>query len=184
MSEPQTPLPAKLIASIIYRVGQDRENNIVHHVLDVLMRDFGPLDFRSMELSFDRTTYYNREMGDFLQRLFVSFQNLVGRERLADIKLITNAVEHRLRDPQGNRRVNIDPGLLSLENLVMATGKNFTHRIYLGKGIFAEVTLIYQNRKFIVLPWTYPDYAAEETIAILNRIRHQLGVDLKTKNLS
>jgi hypothetical protein len=102
----------------------------------------------------------------------------VAFQQLVDIKPITNRVEKQFLDPQGGRRINIDPGLLSMENLVLATGKNFTHRIYLQKGIFAEVTLLFQKGKFVTLPWTYPDYASEETTAILSHIRTQLGTDL------
>jgi hypothetical protein len=108
----------------------------------------------------------------------------VDRDRLAEIKLFTNQVEKQFLDPQRGRRVNIDPGLLSLENLVLATGKNFTHRIYLQQGIFAEVTLIFQKGKFVTLPWTYPDYASEEITAILAQIRTQLGADLKNRPAS
>jgi len=182
MSEPQTPLPAKLFVSIILRNEKKQgEKDLFANVRDLLAREFGPHDYQSPLLQFRHTPYYKSEMGDSLQRRFVAFQQLVDRDRLVDIKLITNRVEKQFLDQKGGRRVNIDPGLLSLENLVLATGKNFTHRIYLQKGIFAEVTLIFQKGKFVTLPWTYPDYASEEITAILTHIRTRLGADLKNR---
>lgn len=185
MSEPQTPLPAKLLVSVIFRKQEKQgDMDLFAKVHDLLVREFGPHDYQSPLLQFSHTPYYRTEMGDSLQRCFVAFHQLVDRDRLADIKLITNRVEKRFLDPQGGRRVNIDPGLLSMENLVLATGKNFTHRIYLRQGIFAEVTLIYQKGKFVTLPWTYPDYASEEIIAILSHIRTKLSADLNNRPLS
>lgn len=185
MSEPQKPLPAKLLASIILRAEEKQEEkDLFNKVHDLLVQEFGPLDYQSPLLQFQHTAYYSSEMGEPLQRRFVTFQQLVDRDRLAEIKLFTNQVEKQFLDPQRGRRVNIDPGLLSLENLVLATGKNFTHRIYLQQGIFAEVTLIFQKGKFVTLPWTYPDYASEEITAILSQIRTQLGADLKNRPAS
>jgi hypothetical protein len=182
MSEPQTPLPAKLLVSFIF--GNDEkegEKDFYAKACDLLVREFGPLDYQSRKLHFQHTSYYASEMGDSLQRCFVSFRELVERDRLADIKLFTNRIEKKFLSHRGGRRVNIDPGLLSLENLVLATGKNFTHRIYLRHGIFAEVTMIFQKGKFVTLPWTYPDYASEEIIAVLAHIRTLLGADLRNR---
>ena len=182
MSEPQTPLPAKLLASIIFRNEENKgEKDLFAKVRDLLVREFGPLDYQSPQMQFQHTPYYASEMGVSLQRCFVAFHQLMDRDRLADIKLFTNRIEKQLLDHRGGRRVNIDPGLLSLENLVLATGKNFTHRIYLRHGIFAEVTMIFQKGKFVTLPWTYPDYASEEIIAVLAHIRTLLGADLRNR---
>lgn len=180
MSKPKIPQPAKLIASLIFRAGEGHgETGELLGAKAALAEEFGPLDFASPVLAFTQTRYYNREMGEALLRQIVSFKRLVDRGRLADIKLFTNSIEKKIEDPMGRRTVNIDPGLLSLENLVLATGKNFTHRIYLRDGIFAEVTLLYQNKRFTSLPWTYPDYAAMELTEILTGIRQQLVADLR-----
>ena len=179
MSEPQTPLPAKLLVSFILgNEGKEGEKDLFAKACDLLVREFGPLDYQSPKLHFQHTSYYASEMGDSLERCFVSFRQLVERDRLADIKLFSNRIEKKFLNQRGGRRVNIDPGLLSLENLILATGKNFTHRIYLRQGIFAEVTMIFQKGKFVTLPWTYPDYASKEITAILDHIRTQLGADL------
>jgi len=182
MSEPRPPTAAMLIASIIFPPAADTpESQELHGAISSLEEEFGPVDLRSPPLVFDHTAYYDREMGTPLCRVLMSFARLVERERLADIKLFTNALEKR-HSKAGRRRVNIDPGLLTVENLILATGKNFTHRIYLQKGIYAEVTLIYQKGGFVTLPWTYPDYGSAEIRALLTAMRARLIASLKAKN--
>ena len=74
--------------------------------------------------------------------------------------------------PGGSRRVNLDPGLITLERLVLASGKNFTHRVYLGQGIWADLTMIYNKKTgWVVLPWTFPDYATEDMKRRLTELR-------------
>lgn len=94
------------------------------------------------------------------------------QDRLADIKHTTNAIEARFA-ANGRRRVNIDPGYLTMERFVLATGKNFTHRVYLEQGIYADLTLLYQHNDFTPLPWTYPDYAGSEMRHFLLMVRER-----------
>lgn len=124
----------------------------------------GEVVLRSHTIPFKHTTYYSKEMGDELTRQWCAFSRLVAPDVLADLKLMTNKIEDRYRNENGSRQVNIDPGVISLSSLVLASTKNYSHRIYLGKGIYAEVTLIYKNHKFNPLEWTYPDY--KENIAL------------------
>ena len=95
-----------------------------------------------------------------------------------EIKRTTNKIENGyLQD--GKRQVNIDPGYISLERLVLATGKNYTHRIYLSKGIFADLTLIFHKGSFSPLQWTYEDYASPEIIAFFNDVRDRYKGQLR-----
>ena len=97
-------------------------------------------------------------MGSPLFRRLFGFKQLIQQHDLGQIKLTTNSIEHQYSS--GNKRlVNIDPGYLLHERFVLATGKNYSHRIYIGKGIYADLTLIYCHGRFESLPWTYPDYA-------------------------
>jgi hypothetical protein len=143
-----------------------------------LVRKFGQSDFESQTLPFDHTQYYQKEFGINLKRKFLSFKRLIKPETLAKIKIITNRIEQGLA-PQGRRQVNIDPGILSLSKIVLATTKDYKHRIYLASGIYAEVTLYYQDDSFQSWEWTYPDYKTPEYIQIFNYIRdiysHQLN---------
>lgn len=119
---------------------------------------------------FDRTQYYAREMGWPLYRRFVSFEELISPETLVELKLTTNAIENEYLF-QGNRQVNIDPGYISAERLILSTGKNYVHRVYLGKGIYADLTLVFKRGSFRPLEWTYRDYSAPEMIAYFNELR-------------
>lgn len=144
------------------------------HALGDQLRDMetglGRVDFQSDEIPFTFTSYYSKEMGPDIRRVFVSFATLVEPQRLADVKLFTNSLEDAWRE-SGNRKTNLDPGLLSLNRFVLATTKDGSHRIPLSKGIYAEVTLTFEKGSFKPAPWTYPDYASAPYIAILNSIR-------------
>ena len=135
-----------------------------------LKRRFSEIDFRSSSIAFNYTDYYKEEFGPALSRKFISFKKLIRADNLAQIKIITNKLEKKL-SRCGRRRVNIDPGYIDESKLVLATHKDFSHRIYLKKGIFAEVTLCFQDKSFRPWPWTYPDYRTAEYIDIFNKIR-------------
>ena len=180
MSIPRTPEPGKLVVSIIFRgESQGETTDQVEQCLAELKNEFGDIDFESRITEFTYTTYYCKEMGTPLFRVFVSFAEPMARDRLAEIKHITNAIEKRFADSDGRRSLNIDPGLLTLENLILASGKNFTHRIYLRDGIFAETTLLFQNKRFNDLPWTYPDYGSDEVKEMLGNMRKKLVRNLR-----
>jgi hypothetical protein len=135
---------------------------------------FGPLGPEDLEFPFDRTDYYAEEMGAGLKRVFVSFRDPVSQDGLAEIKERSLWLEDVLADTAGegkHRRVNLDPGLLDLDRLVLATAKNFSHRVCLKGGIFAEVELIFRDGRFHPLPWTYPDYRRRDTLAFFHALR-------------
>jgi len=157
-------MKVKLICGIIWN-----ERCNVQKVNQELESSFSPIDYQSKEIKFNFTTYYEKEMGPNLKRKWVSFKLLIDGSELREIKLQTQQIEKKFSSKEGKRNVNLDPGYLSLSNLVLATTKNYAHRIYLGKGIYGEVTLIYKNHTFTPLTWTYPDY--KENIQIFNQIR-------------
>jgi hypothetical protein len=128
------------------------------------------IDFKSDVIDFTYTDYYYKEMGGGLKRKFLSFKKLVGLETMAKVKLETNDIERRLCI-DGKRTVNIDPGYVDMAKLVLLSTKDYSHRIYIGNGIFAEVTLHYKDRRFNFWPWTYPDYKSEEYTRIFGIIR-------------
>ena len=127
---------------------------------------FGPPDLVGPWWPFDLTDYYDREMGPPLGRLLVSFLHLADPGRLADWKVFTNQVEAGFTWG-GRRLVNLDPGYVARERLVLATGKNFSHRLYLDHGIYGDLTLIFAQGKFQPLPWSFPDYARGELPELL-----------------
>ena len=160
----------KLIAGILSSLPGRKDE-----ILKVLTEEFGEIDFISRELLFNYTDYYNNEMGDVITRFFVSFRDPVDPVELSDIKIRTNYLE-KLFSVQGDeksfyRKVNLDPGLMSASRLILASTKDFAHRIPLRDGIYAEVTLIFRSGRFETLPWTFPDYRSDEYLEILTQIR-------------
>ncbi len=131
------------------------------------------IDIKSEIIDFSFTGYYNPEMGDNLKRQWISFEKLLSADMLADIKVMTNDIED-LTSEGKNRVVNIDPGYITAANVILASTKDFSHRIYLSKGIYAEVTTIYKKRNFIKLPWTYPDYLCPEAVKFILKARQCL----------
>jgi hypothetical protein len=154
------------------------EEDLLQKTIRDVQERFGPADWQSPPLFFDRTQYYAKEMGWPLYRRFITFQKLIRPEALVEIKLEAIRLEQTHLE-QGRRRINIDPGYIALERLVLATGKNYTHRIYLAKGIYADLTLIFNQGTFKPLPWTYRDYADPEFITVLNQLREQYKNQLR-----
>lgn len=165
MGKIQKSQKVKLIVSIF-----SSRKELFDDVKSVMIRRFKAVDFESEFLSFDKTDYYEPEMGSNLLRKFYSFERLIKPEKLADIKIYTNKLEVKF-SYQNKRIVNIDPGYLTLGKLILATTKDQQHRIYLKKDIYAEITLRYQKGSFIAWGWTYPDYASMRYREIFSKIR-------------
>jgi len=155
MSLPRRPLPVKPLVSLIFS-----QPELETAIFQELAGYLGPPDLVSARLPFDQTRYYEPEMGPALQRRLAVFLNLADPGGLSAWKQYTNRLEQRF-SLGGRRLVNIDPGYLTRERLVLATGKNYSHRLYLQDGIYGEVTLIFQKGGWQAMPWTYPDYAGE-----------------------
>lgn len=167
------PQPLKLIIGFIFQ-DEDKFNK----ALGFLEKYFGKIDFSSQTLPFVHTNYYEKEFGRNLKRRFISFKHLISPEDLSRTKIITNKIEKRLSTGT-SRTINIDPGYLSLSKLILVSTKDHKHRIYLNQGIYAEVTLFYQDKTFKPWEWSYPDYKTEEYIAIFNQIREVYAEQIK-----
>ncbi len=165
MSKPKEPLPAKLSIGLIFN-----EKAAAQSGLQIIEKTWGAIDFLSEVRPFVYTDYYEEEMGRPLYRRWVFFKELVPQDRLVDIKWQAIEIEKQWTVNE-KRRLNLDPGLITAERLVLATGKNFSHRIYLGKGIFGDLTLVFSKGTFRPLAWTYPDYKDEPSIEMFNKAR-------------
>ena len=153
MAEPKPFTPVKLICGII-----TGDSSLYDRARGLLQDIHGPADFESPAFEFDLTDYYAREMGEGLTRRFLSFERLVEPERLPAIKLGSNRLEDAFRAAGEDRRpVNIDPGYLTASALVMATTKDFSHRIPLADGIYAHLEFLFTKTGVRTLDWTYPD---------------------------
>ncbi len=170
MTEPED---VKLICSVF-----SAEESLIQVCVRDLEGLFGKADWIGPALYFDRTRYYEKEMGWPLHRRFLSFQGLVRPDWIVEAKRKTSDLEEKyLRD--GKRRVNVDPGYVSLERLVLATGKNYTHRVYLSGGVYADLTLVFQRGTFRSLEWTFPDYASSGIIEMFNGVRMRYREQLR-----
>lgn len=146
-----------------------------------LEKNFGPIDAHSSRWNFTYTSYYDNEMGHGIERYFLSFQQLIDPQLLPDVKKRTNELEREFMH-SGKRKINMDPGIISPERLILATAKDRGHRIPLRDGIFGEVTLMYVHGKFNSMPWTYADYRSEESLEFFNNVRI-LALEQRKKNL-
>ena len=155
----------KLITGLIYK-----DEVVFIKARNKLRRKFGRIDFESGPIDFNYTNYYEAEMGKALKRRFISFAKLIPIQDLYRIKLFTRRLEAKFL-VERNRAINIDPGYIDSAKLVLATIKDYAHRIFLRKGIFAEITLTYRGDTFSRNDWTYPDYCTKEYIDIFNQIR-------------
>jgi hypothetical protein len=173
MGTARAPVPVKLIISLL---GGDV--SVLDRAQVALEEAFGAADWQSDLLPFEHTDYYTAEHGPGLVRRLVTFQRLVDPGALAAIKRRTNSMEERFAK-EGRRRVNLDPGYVSLSKLVLATTKDHGHRVYLGEGIYAEVTLRYQAGAFQAWSWTYPDYASAAYCALLGQVRERYKAQLR-----
>jgi hypothetical protein len=162
IKEPVKVLP---IAGILY--GADFA---VEAPLNLLADRIGPIAMHTSPQTFTHTDYYGKEMGDRLMRQWYAFDILVDPATLPAMKHTSNEIEQQYSNEQG-RSINIDPGIVSLSNLVLASTKNYSHRIYLGQGIYAEVTLLYRDKQFQALAWTYPDYRESPVLEFFGRVR-------------
>lgn len=158
------PPPVKLVAGLLYR-----EQNWLNRALVDLRTEFGEIDHQSEPLEFHYTDYYFKAMGQPLFRVFVSFEKLFDPAELSVIKVYANALEERYSSE--NRVINIDPGYLNATAYILATSKNYAHRIYIGRGIFAQQELLFERKRILTLDWTYPDYRSVEYQDILKKVR-------------
>ena len=165
----------KLVIGFIFR-----EESVLDKAKNILRKDFGKIDYESQALAFTHTDYYETEFGKNLERKFISFEKLIQPQNLAKIKITTNAIEKKLSRNE-MRLINIDPGYLDMAKLILASTKDYKHRIYLDKGIYAETTLFYQNKSFTGWVWTYPDYKSADYIRIFNQIREIYAKQRKKK---
>ena len=174
MSQPSTPKPVKLIISLI--AGEEKFITVASTELS---KTYGKIDFMSACIPFTMTDYYQAEMGKGLIRRFITFEDLLDPEQLPEVKRYTDKIEAHHTPSEGNRTINIDPGYITLYQLILATNKRFSHRIYLRDNVYADLTLIFKKKSFQPLAWTFPDYGSAQIIEILNRLRERYRKQLQ-----
>ena len=150
-----------------------------------LKMSFGEVFYQSPIYPWDHSDYYEEEIGRDLKRRFLFFAEPILPDRLSDVKIKTNRIEGLFLNKtgkNGKRMINIDPGYMNMAKVVLATTKDFSHRIYLKDGIYAEVTLIYRGDSYCPLPYTFPDFRSEDYIRLFNSVRAGLKSSLNVSS--
>ena len=174
IKEPERLLP---VAGFLFAEGFP-----VDKVIPKVTEEAGMVLCKSRVVPFNHTRYYRKEMGGNVLRQWYLFDKRIRSSGLVELKRKTNDIEKEYLNEAGGRRINIDPGMISLGNLVLASTKNFSHRIYLGKGIFGEVTLIYKDKRFNPLEWTFQDYREEAALDFFSEAREILKNRLREES--
>jgi hypothetical protein len=165
VGQTKTPEPALLFVGTLYC-----DKNVFNNAQAILEKLFGEILQVSTALPWDYSRYYHQEIGSPLLRQFLFFKTFIDPGILADIKLKTNEIEDLLSF-EGKRLINLDPGYLTLSKVVLASTKDYAHRIYLGNGIYGEITLIYRGNTYKPHMFTYRDYQDESYIEIFMNAR-------------
>ncbi|MCS6924455.1 MAG: DUF4416 family protein [Candidatus Binatia bacterium] len=179
MGTPTPPRPVKLIIAMLAADAELLASAIPH-----LQRNYGPVDLQSEVLPWNTTDYYREEMGENLLRQYIAFEPLISPEDLVRIKLETNATERTFPPaaPARTRRcLNLDPGYLDANKLVLASTKGQAHRLYLSQGIYAEITLLFHHGAFHPFLYTYADYRWPTTHAFLLQVRKRYLAQLRAQ---
>ncbi len=178
----EDPKPVKLVIGILAA-----DEQCLHAAIEAIEDKFDKIDLVSDIWPFTQTDYYKDQTGPNILRQFVSIERLIEPGRLAKIKHKTNKLEQklagRLRMPL-RRPVNLDPGIIEASKLILATTKNYSHRIYIGRKIYAEVTLIFDKGSWRPLPHTYPDYRQQCYFDFFEKVRTRLLEQLKHQTWS
>ncbi len=176
MADINLPKPVKLFIGVL-----SSKQELLADAESLLSERFGKIDLKSDIFPFTFTDYYTKDMGKSISRQFICFRKLINPDELSAIKIWTNELEEKFRyDNRFDvvRPINLDPGYLTHCNLILASTKEYFHRIHLQSGIYAEVTLYYQHEVFKNLPWTYPDYQTEEYKRFFLEVRSLYAKDI------
>jgi hypothetical protein len=185
MGDIRTPLRVKFFTGVLTSIPE-----LVPRAEERLAAQFGAVDLRSPQFIFDKTHYYDEEMGSPIYRCFLSFEKLMEPSEIAAVKIKTNELESEFAAgyPDLLRPINLDPGYLEQSKIVLASTKNYYHRILISDGIYAEVTLHFEDGAWRTFPWTFPDYKTDHYHQFFTSLRHlyrdqlsRIGVRIKNR---
>lgn len=174
MGTAHAPLPVKLFVGML-----SAKTDLFAACAETLSAHYGPIEYESPVVPWNVTDYYRDELGEDVKRKFLFFERLADPGLLPAIKHYTNSLEHSFRSPETGlfrRRVNLDPGYITEAKVVLATTKDFSHRMYIGDNIYAEVTLRYhaKDRSFLPHEYTFPEFRTPAYLDMFNRMRESL----------
>jgi hypothetical protein len=174
------PEPVKLIFGILAA-----DDNALDSARHEIIEHFGQCDLVSNIWPFTQTQYYKEELGECVLRQFVSVEELIDPGALAKIKHTSNSIEMELAESLNStlpRPVNLDPGIIEPSKLVLASTKNFSHRIYIGDKMYAELTLSFCRGKWQSFSYTFPDYKEDRYHSFLSMVREKLVEQIRASS--
>ena len=172
MAEIIYPPKAKLFIGFIYS-----DEEILNKTISLLSENYGKIILKSESFPFQHTCYYE-SMGQNLKKVLLAFDELIERDHISLIKIHSNEIENLFLD-NGKRRINIDPGYLTLSNVYLASCKEYYHRIYIGNGIYLENEYYWSKKDYVFFEWTYPDYKTEGYVNFFKELRNIYARELK-----
>ncbi len=183
MSHPGDPEPVKFFCGIL-----TPRKEILQEIFLLLSSNTYEIEDESPWFEFIWSQYYEKEMGGPLYKKLVSFIGLQSPDRIVEFKLFSYQIEKQFCSPSPphGRIVNLDPGYLHTGQVLLTSFKHAGYRVYLRRGVYAEVELLYRNKSWNPLPWTYPDYRTEDYRTFFTKVRKtylgQRRQWLKSKN--
>ena len=168
------PMPVKIFVGMV-----SGDSALFEEVSAKLEETLGSSDLRSPVWKWDHTNYYLKEMGEGLKKYFIFFKRLVNPGIMPDLKLKTIEMENMYLNANGGRKINLDPGYLDSARVLLVSSKDFSHRVYIGKGIYGEVTLVYSGNDYQILPYTYPDFKFKEYQDLFKKARRLYQLELE-----
>ncbi len=171
--KPTAPNPVKLFCGVLYS-----DASLLDQARSMLIDQYGAIDFQSQTFRFEVSDYYRAEMGWPIWRIFWSFERLIAPNQIASIKIACNAIEESLAIA-GSRKVNLDPGYMDYDKIVLASAKYNGQKIYLDLGIYADLTLRYEKGNYYPFPWSFPDFRSGQYYRTFLRMRELYKAQLK-----
>jgi hypothetical protein len=170
-----SPPPVKRIVAVLWSDAALRDAALAR-----LIEHWGAIDFVGPDHPFDATDYYVPEMGSPQFRRIVAFERLAPSEDVVDAKLWCNDLETGLAI-EGKRKVNLDVGYLDHNKLVLASAKGMGQKIYLGRGIFADLVSRYAKGRYVPFEWAFPDFKQGRYDVELAALRQRYLVQLSER---
>jgi len=159
------PKPVKLICAVTFSDDINCEK-----INSILENNFEKIDLQSEIFDFIHTHYYEKEMGENLKKYYMSFVELIEAEKVTEIKIKTNIIEKQFSNDE-KRQINLDPGYIEKPKLILLSTKDFSHRIYLGSGIYGDLQYRMVGGQYQFNEWTYPDYKEDKIRHFFSRVR-------------
>ncbi len=166
MAKVTRPQPVQLLVGVIFASA-----DLLGALAVEMAERIGPVELKSAAFDFDKTEYYRDEMGSGLGRIFYAFKHLIDPAEIVEVKLASNLIEQEFADG-GRRRFNLDPGYMDFYKFVLVSNKYLGHKIYLGKGVYADPTLYY-DKGWKPYDWVFPDFKSGRYDAFLTEVRRE-----------